>query len=54
MKFKRFFVKSITIFFVLIILLVGGCYIYAKLSPKLQINMANKISFYDNNGDVFF
>ena len=54
MKFKRFFVKSITIFFVLIILLVGGCYIYAKLSPKLQINMANKVSFYDSNGELFF
>lgn len=54
MKFKRFFVKSITIFFVLIIFLVGGCYIYAKLSPKLEINMANKVSFYDNNGKVFF
>ena len=54
MKFKRFFVKSITIFFVLIILLVGGCYIYAKLSPKLQINMANKVSFYDGNGKIFF
>lgn len=54
MKFKRFFIKSITIFFVLIILLVGGCYIYAKLSPKLQINMANKVSFYDGNGKIFF
>ena len=54
MKFKRFFIKSITIFFVLIILLVGGCYIYAKVSPKLQINMANKVSFYDSNGELFF
>ena len=54
MKFKRFFIKSITIFFVLIILLVGGCYIYAKLSPKLQINMANKVSFYDGNGKIYF
>lgn len=54
MKLKRFFIKSITIFFVLIILLVGGCYIYAKLSPKLQINMANKVSFYDSNGELFF
>lgn len=54
MKLKRFFVKSITIFFVLIILLVGGCYIYAKLSPKLQINMANKVSFYDSSGELFF
>lgn len=54
MKLKRFFVKSITIFFVLIILLVGGCYIYAKLSPKLQINMANKVSFYDGKGELFF
>ena len=54
MKFKRFFVKSITIFFVFIIILTGAAWIYAKLSPKLQINMANKISFYDNNGELFF
>lgn len=54
MKLKKFFIKSITIFFIIVILLVGGCYIYAKLSPKLKINMANKISFYDSSGKLFF
>ena len=36
--------------FVLIIgiLAVGGVFVYIKTSPKLKINSANNISFYDN------
>lgn len=42
--------------FVLIIgiLAVGGVFVYIKTSPKLKINSANNISFYDNSNKLFF
>ena len=42
--------------FVLIIgiFTVGGVFVYIKTSPKLKINSANNISFYDNSNKLFF
>ena len=50
---KKIF-KLVRFFFILIILFVGGCFLYVKLSPKLIINSANNITLYDKNGNVFF
>ncbi len=38
----------------LIMLGVGGSYLYVKMSPKLRINTANNLVLYDNKGEVFF
>ena len=51
MKKLKFVVVSLVIIF--IILLLGG-YMYVKLSPKIIINNANRISFYDSSNTVFF
>lgn len=51
MKKIKFIIISLII---LMVLSTIGIYIYIKLSPKIIINNANKISFYDNNNIVFF
>ncbi|MDD4035801.1 MAG: PBP1A family penicillin-binding protein [Bacilli bacterium] len=53
MKFlKKFFTL---IFFALIsfVLFNAGAFIYAKITPKLEIEMANKLFFYDNKNNLF-
>ena len=50
MKLKKFFRFLI----VCIVLILGGCYLYVKLTPKLLINSANKIILYDNHDKAFF
>jgi len=54
MKILRRTIKLFTFF--LIILLVGviGIYGYSKFSPKLEIEKANNIVFYDSSEEVFF
>ncbi len=50
--FKRLFKLSIILFFLLIV--VGlSVYGYSKLSPKLEIERANNIIFYDSTESVF-
>lgn len=50
--------KRLRKFMVLIILLIlgvfGSGYLYAKLSPKLEIKVANNITLYDKDKNVFF
>ena len=50
--------KKIVKIFLLIGLIIlisgGGVFIYIKMSPKIIINSANKISYYDNKNNVFF
>ena len=31
----------------------GGLYLYARFTPKLSINSANKFTFYDINGNSY-
>ncbi len=51
-------VKKITKIFLLITIFVFlahiGCYLYAYLSPKLQIKNANSFTLYDKDNTVFF
>ena len=37
-----------------ILLISGGCFLYAKFSPRLTINSANNIILLDNKENVFF
>ena len=46
----KFFIFNILLF----LLLWGGFYLYAKLSPKIMINSANNITLYDASDKVFF
>ena len=50
----KYIKKLFIIFTIFIILSVIGIISYVKLSPKIIINNANKISFYDSNNNVFF
>ena len=36
------------------LILVFGAYTYAHLSPKLEINGANSLAIFDDNGEMFF
>ena len=54
MKFKKFVIRSFIFIFIIIILGVGAAYLYAKLMPKLEINVMNNLVLYDNNNNVFF
>ena len=53
-KFRKRLIKVCITFLILFILVIGGAYIYAKVMPKLEINVANSLVFYDQNNDVFF
>ena len=54
MKFFRFLFKAVFIFLILCLISGLGLYIYAKTSPKITINNANKITLYDTYENVFF
>ena len=52
----RRFKKWITIFCWIIfvgIIIYSGIYLYARFTPKLAINSANKFVFYDINGNTY-
>lgn len=51
--FKRLFKVFLFLFF-LLLLGIGGCYLYVKFSPDVVINSANKITIYDQANQVFF
>lgn len=53
-KFRKGLIKVCITFLILFILVIGGAYIYAKVMPKLEINVANSLVFYDQNNEVFF
>lgn len=46
--------KIVKIVTIILILVIGGCFIYVKVTPKPVINSANNIILYDKNKDVFF
>ena len=48
------FLKVIRFFIIIFILLIGGCFIYVKTSPKITINSANNITLYDVDNNEFF
>ena len=50
----KYIKKLFIIFTIFTVLSVIGIFSYVKLSPKIIINNANKISFYDSNNNVFF
>lgn len=45
--------KIIGIIIISIIVLYGGIYLYAKLTPKLSINSANSFYLYDKNDELY-
>ena len=54
MKKRRRVFKVLVILTIIMITVIGGAYLYAKMMPKLEINMANNIIFFDSNNDIFF
>ena len=50
----KYIKKLFIVFTIFTVLSVIGIFSYVKLSPKIIINNANKISFYDSNNNVFF
>ncbi len=55
MKKKRKFGRKLFKMLILMVLMaIGGSFLYVKYSPKVQINTANNLVLYDMNNDVFF
>lgn len=54
MKIFKKLLKFFTFNFILIFILLISVYGYSKFSPKLEIEKANNIIFYDYNDNVFF
>lgn len=54
MKFLKFSLKLLKIFLVILVIVIAGCFLYVKLSPKLTIDSANNIILYDTKNEVFF
>lgn len=46
--------KFFVFLLIICLLVLGGFYLYAKLSPKIMINSANNITLYDDRDQVFF
>ena len=54
MKIVKKIIKFNIFLFFIGILLIGGIYLYAKISPKIDINKTNSYLLYDSNEEVFF
>lgn len=54
MKHLKKLTKFIIIVFFINILTISGIYLYAKISPKIEINKSNSYYLYDSNDEVFF
>ena len=55
MKKKRSFgFRLFKFLFALVLLTIGGSFLYVKFSPKVQINTANSLIMYDLNNEAFF
>ena len=51
--FKRLF-KVLVFIIIVNLIIIGGSYLYVKLSPKITINSANNIVMYDKDNNEFF
>lgn len=54
MKYVKKGIKWLIILFVLFVLANVGAFVYAKITPKIQIKSANSYTLLDNTGAVFF
>lgn len=54
MKIFRKLLKFFIFNFIILIIILLSVYGYSRFSPKLEIEKANNIVFYDNNSNVFF
>ena len=54
MKVWKIMWKGCKFILLFLLLVIGGVFLYVKLSPKLTINSANNISLYDSNDIIFF
>lgn len=54
MKIVKRLIKSIIILTFVCILIIGGIYVYAKISPKIEIKKIGSYYLYDGNNEVFF
>ena len=54
MKYFKTLIKCFTLLFFICILLIGGVYAYAKISPKIEIKKTGSYYLYDVNDEVFF
>ena len=54
MKIVKRILKITTFLFFIGILSIGGTYLYAKISPKLEVNKTGSFFLYDSNEEVFF
>lgn len=51
---KGFGFRLFKLMICLVLIAVGGSFLYVKFSPKVQINTANSMVLYDMNNEVFF
>ncbi|MBR1413680.1 MAG: penicillin-binding protein [Bacilli bacterium] len=54
MKFLRIAFKSLVFLFCSMIVIMIGLYVYAYMSPKLELKTANQFYIYDNNKDLIY
>lgn len=54
MRILKWFIKLFIILMFITILGIGGCYLYAKILPKLEIRDVNNFYLYDNNNELYF
>jgi penicillin-binding protein 2D len=54
MKFIKFPLKLFVIGILLFVFFHLAAYLYARLSPKVDIKSVNNVYLYDNHGDLFF
>ena len=50
----RKMIKVLMVLFGLLLIGIGGCFLYVKTSPKLILNSANNITLYDLEGKAYF
>ena len=54
MKIIKKIIKCFIFLFFISILLISGIYVYAKISPKIEIKKNNSYYLYDSSDEVFF
>ena len=54
MKHLKHFVRFSLFLIIIVALILGSGFCYAKMSPKLEIRVANSITLYDKDQNVFF
>ncbi len=54
MKKVAFLIKLFSFFMISFVLILTGFYVYAYITPNIDIKLANQIEMYDNNNTLFY